>query len=434
MAVLPSPGLFSPPLARASSSPRMYDSVNRLEPTFGTSPSAFTQAVASNRAASARKLGGAPDPARGRIAQELQRSKARIQSALAQELGVSALRDDHAALHDDDAVGVLHRGEAVRDGEGGAALLQRLERALHHELACGVERAGRFVEQQDRPVREQRTRYRKALALAAGKRDAALAEGGIESLWQTLDEFERKGAVAGGEDLVASRAGPAVADVVEHARGEDHRFLRYHRDETARAARVHVAQVDAVDAHRPVLWIVEAQQQREQGRLACTRGTDQRRALARLDAQPEPLQRQYFGARGIGEPDLVELDRPCPARGRRGRGKRWSDDPRSCAEELHQPFGGTRGALQLAPHLSHRAGAARDDGGVEHERRQLSSAHALCEHVVAADPHDDADRAERDQHYRGDQPGLLPDTRHAGAVGCFGVTAEARPVSFFVHV
>src|SRR5437762_5401387 len=97
-----------------------------------------------------RKLGDALDLACGGIAEELQRREARVEAPLAQELGVRALRDQRAALHDLDAVRVLHSGEAVRDGERGAPLLRRVERALHQELARGVERARRLVQQQDR--------------------------------------------------------------------------------------------------------------------------------------------------------------------------------------------------------------------------------------------------------------------------------------------
>src|SRR5262245_66218133 len=112
MAVLPSPARCSPPAARARISPRMYDSVKRLEPTFTVS--AWTCGTArSSKRKNRRKLGGAPHPARGRIAEELQRGEARVKAVLAHQLGVASFGDDHAALHHDDAVGVLDRGEAV---------------------------------------------------------------------------------------------------------------------------------------------------------------------------------------------------------------------------------------------------------------------------------------------------------------------------------
>ena len=81
-------------------------------------------------------------------------------------------------------------------------------------LARGVERAGRLVEQQDRPIREQRPRDRQPLALAAGELDAALAEIGVEALRQALDELQRVRRLARRAHLGVGRVGPAVAHVL----------------------------------------------------------------------------------------------------------------------------------------------------------------------------------------------------------------------------
>ena len=80
-------------------------------------------------------------------------------------------------------------------------------RLLHQALGRRVERAGRLVEQQDRPVGEQRARDRQALLLAAGQRDAALAERRVEALRQALDELERARLLARGQRTLARRAG-----------------------------------------------------------------------------------------------------------------------------------------------------------------------------------------------------------------------------------
>jgi hypothetical protein len=203
---------------------------------------------------------------------------------------------------------VLHGGEAVGDGKAGAARFQRLERALHHELARRVERAGRLVEKQDRSIGEQRPRDGKPLALAAGERRAALAERRVEALRQTGDELPGVGALAGFEHFFAARLRTPVAHVLEHAGGEDHRLLRHHRDERARRARVHVAELHAADAHRAPLRIVEAQQQGEHGRLARAGRADQRDPFAGRHAQRELAQRRNLGARGVSELDSVEPD------------------------------------------------------------------------------------------------------------------------------
>ncbi len=107
---------------------------------------------------------------------ELQRRKTRVQRIVAHQRVVRSQRDDAAALHHRDAVGVAHRREAVRDDQHRAARHQPLERALHDPLAFGIERARRFVEQQDRAIGEDRARDREPLPLPAGKPHAALAE------------------------------------------------------------------------------------------------------------------------------------------------------------------------------------------------------------------------------------------------------------------
>ena len=76
----------------------------------------------------------------------------------------------------------LDRGEAMRDDDRGAPGHQIVEADLHQPLVLRVERAGRFVEQQQRRVAQDGARNRDALALAAGERDAALADAAFHSL------------------------------------------------------------------------------------------------------------------------------------------------------------------------------------------------------------------------------------------------------------
>src|SRR5688572_17576258 len=122
-------------------------------------------------------------------AEKLERRELGVQAALAHELVVLALRHQRTAIHDDDAIGMLHGGEAMRDDERRAAFLQRFERPLNDHLGRRVERAGRLVEEQDGAIGEQRARDRQALPLSAGERHAALAELRVDALRQPLDEF-----------------------------------------------------------------------------------------------------------------------------------------------------------------------------------------------------------------------------------------------------
>ena len=224
-----------------------------------------------------------------------------------------------------------------------------------------------------------------------------------------------------------------IAHVVEHAGSENHRLLRHHRDQAAQEARIHRAHIDAVDAHRALLRIIEAQEQREQRRFAGARGADEGDALARCDAQRKVLERAHARARRIGEPDLVEFHRARPACHGRKRLRR-RDNARCGVEKLDQPLGGAGGALQLAPHLGQRAGAARHDARIKNEGRQLARSEPAGEHIVPADPKDDADGGKADQHHRRDEKRFLADARDARATRRFGVAREVRAVDILVGV
>jgi hypothetical protein len=80
---------------------------------------------------------------------------------------VRALLRDGPGLHDEDAVTAHHRLETMRHQDDGSQTLQTVERLHEMLFVLGIERAGRFVEDQERRVRQERAGDREALALAA---------------------------------------------------------------------------------------------------------------------------------------------------------------------------------------------------------------------------------------------------------------------------
>ena len=111
-----------------------------------------------------------------------------------------------ALLHDDDQVGIAHRGKPMGDHDRGAALAQPAERDLDGCLALGVERAGRFIEQQDARIAQQGARQSDALALAAGQPLAARADPGGIAVGQRGDETRRRRPHAAAVSISASTA------------------------------------------------------------------------------------------------------------------------------------------------------------------------------------------------------------------------------------
>ena len=78
---------------------------------------------------------------------------------------------------------------------------------LDDALALVVERAGRLVEDQDARIGDQRAGNGDALALAARKRRAALADDGVVAFGQFEDEVVRAGERRRGDDPLHRHGG-----------------------------------------------------------------------------------------------------------------------------------------------------------------------------------------------------------------------------------
>ena len=193
--------------------------------------------------------------------------------------------DDAALVHEDDAVGVAHGGEPVRDDEGGAAIAQLVDRQLDALLGFDVERAGRFVEHQDRRILEDRAGDGDALALAAGKLRAALADHRIVARAFRQDEVVRRGRHRGGVNAMIVGVGAADADVLFDGAVEQPRILEDAGDRLAQRPARDRARIDAVDQDAPLMRVVDALQQVDERRLAGARRTDDRNRLAGIDLE-----------------------------------------------------------------------------------------------------------------------------------------------------
>ena len=222
-----------------------------------------------------------------------------------------AFLDDAAAVHDDEAV---HRGdgrEPVRDGDHGLAFHEPVQALLNHGLDFAVERAGGFVEQQDRRVLEHDPRDGDALALAAGELHPALADVGVVAatalgVGEAFDELVRLGAPGGRDHVVLGRVRAAIDDVVADRAVQQRGVLRDHPDLRAQAVLLHGGDVLPVDADHALFDVVEAQQQVDHGALARAGAADQPDLLARPDVQVEVV--DDCATPAVAEGDVLETD------------------------------------------------------------------------------------------------------------------------------
>src|SRR3989344_3371322 len=86
-----------------------------------------------------------------------------------------SLFNDLPLVKHDQPIGMLYGAQPVRDNEYGHVAMQCANGFLYKLLRGGVERARRFVKDEERGAADQRSRKRDALALAAREPDAPIA-------------------------------------------------------------------------------------------------------------------------------------------------------------------------------------------------------------------------------------------------------------------
>ncbi|MCY1180497.1 hypothetical protein D9M73_209470 [compost metagenome] len=96
---------------------------------------------------------------------------------------------------------------------------------LDQVFALCIQGTGGFVQQQDRRIDQQGPGNRQALALPAGKADAALPQLCLVALGQLPDEFVGMGAAGCCFDFSQGRLGPAITNVGLHRATEQRGVL-----------------------------------------------------------------------------------------------------------------------------------------------------------------------------------------------------------------
>ena len=227
---------------------------------------------------------------------------------------------DHQQL-----VGLAHRGEAVRDDEGGAAGQRLAQGALHGRLGLGVQVRRGLVEHHDVGRLEEQPGQGDTLLLAAREPVAPLADDGVEAVGQLADQVPDLGLGQRVQDVGLARLGTGVHEVGPQRVVEEVGVLGHHADHVAHRGHGGVPHVDAAEAHRPRRHVVEARHQVRDGRLARPRRAHQRHHVAGLDGEGDVVedlaalaglehrhrlergQRDLFGTR-VGEVDVLERD------------------------------------------------------------------------------------------------------------------------------
>src|ERR1700747_939489 len=107
--------------------------------------------------------------------QQLLLIQIRVITATSEEFVMRAALDDAAVAQDNDLVGVLHGGGAVRNQNGGAAVHDAAQASENALFGLRIDAGEGSVEDEDARVADDGAGDGRALLLSAGERDAAFA-------------------------------------------------------------------------------------------------------------------------------------------------------------------------------------------------------------------------------------------------------------------
>ena len=158
----------------------------------------------------------------------------------------------------------------------------RLEIGVDQRLALGIERRGRFVEDHQLGIDDQRARDGDALALATGEIGRSLLDPGLVTLRQALDELLGACEPGRAHRVLEVEAGPPGQDVVLHRAAEQEVLLQHDAEALAQMAQIDLAQIRPVDLHRARIVAVDTHEQAGDRGFAGARAADQAEHRARL--------------------------------------------------------------------------------------------------------------------------------------------------------
>jgi len=121
---------------------------------------------------------------------------------------------------------------------------------MNELLALDIDLAGRFIEDHDRRITQNRPSERDPLPLPTGESSATFADDRFVALFQfVLNELVRMGGFRCLHDFQIVRARRSVPNVVGNGVVKQDRLLRNEPNLAAQMAHFHIAQVNAINSN-----------------------------------------------------------------------------------------------------------------------------------------------------------------------------------------
>ena len=149
----------------------------------------------------------------------------------------------------------------MRNDNQGSPLSDTRDIGIDDRLAVGIERARRFVENQNAWVDDERARNRQTLSLPTRQVWRALIDIGFIAARQPLDKLLRAGQPRSANDFVKGRIDLSGGDIFADRPAEQKIFLQHHAETAAQMIDVIFTRFDTIDLDQSFVIGVKPLQQ-----------------------------------------------------------------------------------------------------------------------------------------------------------------------------
>ena len=125
-----------------------------------------------------------------------------------------------AFVHDQNAIGALDGGKAVRNHDRRPSFHQAIERLAHAQFGLGVDARGGFVQNQEARIVRQRAGKADQLFLPRREAGPALAHRLVETIGQPLDKIEQVDTLRRADQLIVADPLGAESNIAGNGAGE----------------------------------------------------------------------------------------------------------------------------------------------------------------------------------------------------------------------
>ncbi len=213
---------------------------------------------------------------------------------------------DLAQRQQDDVVSVLNGGETVSNDQHGANVLHLFQRVLNQNLRLSVDVGGCFVQDHNAWLVDDGASEGEQLSLTGREVVASFTNHFIQTIVQFVDEGISVDIAAGFHDLFVGDALFPEDDVAADITGKEENILKHLTEVFAERGDLDLLDIDAVDQNLALLNVVVAADQREDGGLTGTGGTNKGDSLFWIYVEGYTFQNPFI--RFVGEPNILELD------------------------------------------------------------------------------------------------------------------------------